>query len=174
MATKLVVLGSDVNLSAANKTYYRVVAIDEIGKRSGPSDYAVAPRPIIYTKPVVNAHVGTEYRYQIRASRSLGNLSSRMVDGRQTSGYFDIEKPQFKLAQGPAWLKINETTGVLSGIPDMSGRFEVAVTVTIDHQVRKLDEAELRWGMEKLLSIEAEHVGAATQKFVIDVVKASD
>ena len=43
-AAELAVLGADVDLSAANKTYYRVVAVDEQGKRSGPSDYAVAPR----------------------------------------------------------------------------------------------------------------------------------
>jgi len=174
MATELTVLGSDVGLAGANKTYYRVVAIDELGNRSGSSDYAVAPRPFIYSKPVVTARVGTEYRYQICTNRSLGDLSSRMVDGRQTSGYFDFEKPQFKLAQGPVWLKIDEMTGILSGIPDVSGSSEVTVTVIIDRQVRKLDEAELRWGREKLLSKEAEHVGSATQKFVIDVMKASD
>jgi hypothetical protein len=173
-ATKLAVLGSDVNVPAANKTYYRVVAIDEQGNRSGPSDYAVAPRPIIYSKPVVTARLGTEYGYQIRANRSLGDLSSRMVDGEQKSGYFDIEKPRFALAQGPAWLRMDEATGMLSGIPDASGKMEVTVTVTIDHEVRKLDEAVLRWGGEKVLSTEVKHVGAATQKFVIDVVKATD
>lgn len=173
-ATELAVLGAEVDLSAANKTYYRVVAIDELGKRSGPSDYAVAPRPVIYSKPVVTARVGTEYCYQMRANRSLGDLSSRMVDGRQTSGYFDIEKPRFTLAQGPAWLRIDEATGVLSGTPDVSGSIDVVATVTIDRQVRKLDEAVLRWGVEKVLSTEAEHVGAATQKFIIDVMKATD
>jgi hypothetical protein len=173
-ATELAVLGGDVDLSASNKTYYRVVAIDEHGKRSGPSDYAVAPRPVIFSKPVFAAHVGTEYRYQIRANRSLGDLSSQMVDDRQINGYFDIEKPRFTLAHGPAWLRMDEATGVLSGTPDMPGRTDVAVTVTIDRQVRKLDEAVLRWGREKVLSIEAERVGTATQKFVIDVVKATD
>ncbi len=173
-ATELAVLGDDVDLSAANKTYYRVVAIDKLGKRSGPSDYAAAPRPVIYSKPVVTARVGTEYRYQMRTNRSLGDLSSRMVDDRQISGYFDIEKPRFTLAHGPAWLRMDKASGVLSGTPDVSGSTDVAVTVTIDRQVRKLDEGVLRWGGEKVLSIEAEHVGAATQKFVIDVVKATD
>jgi hypothetical protein len=173
-AMELAVLGGDVNLPAANKTYYRMVAIDEQGKRSGPSDYAVAPRPVIYSKPVVTARVGNEYHYQMRANRSLGDLSSRMEDSRQISGYFDIEKPRFTLAQGPAWLGIDEATGVLSGTPDVPGRIDVAVTVTIDRQVRKLDEAVLRWGGEKVLSTEAERVGAATQKFFIDVVKATD
>jgi hypothetical protein len=173
-ATELVILGGDVNLPAANKTYYRVVAVDEQSKRSGPSDYAVAPRPVVYSKPVLTAQVSAEYRYHVLANRSLGDLSSRMLDGRQTSGYFDIEKPRFTLAQGPAWLRIDEATGVLSGTPDVSGRTDVAITVTIDRQVRKLDEAVLRWGGEKVLSMEAERVGEATQKFVIDVVKATD
>jgi hypothetical protein len=173
-ATELAVLGGDVVLPAANKTYYRVVAVDEQGKRSGPSDYAVAPRPVIYSKPVVTAHVGVEYRYEVLANRSLGDLSSRMVDGQQTSGYFDIENPRFTLTQGPAWLRIDEATGVLSGTPDVSGRTNVAVTVAIDRQVRKLDEAVLRWGGEKVVSMEAERVGTATQKFVIDIVKATD
>jgi hypothetical protein len=173
-ATELAVLGSDVNLAGANKTYYRVVAIDELGNRSGPSDYAVSPRPVIYSKPVVTGRVGTKYRYQIRANRSLGDLSSRMVDGRQTSGYFDIEKPRFTLAQGPSWLRMDEATGVLSGTPNVQGKAEVAVNVTIDRQVRMLDEAILRWGNEKVLSTETEHIGTATQTFVIDIMKATD
>ena len=168
-ATELAVLGPNVDLPAANKTYYRVVAVDEQGKRSGPSDYAVARRPIIYSKPVVIAQVGAKYHRQVLANRSLGDLSSRMEGDRQISGYFDIEKPRFTLAQGPAWLKIDEATGVLSGTPDAPGRADVTVTVTIDRQTRKLDEAVLRWGNEKVLSVDTERVGAATQKFAIDV-----
>ncbi len=173
-STELAVLGSEVTLPAANKTYYRVVAVDEQDKRSGPSDYAVAPRPVIYSKPVATARVGADYRYQVLANRSLGDLSSRMAGDQQTSGYFDIEKPRFTLTQGPAWLRIDEATGVLSGTPDVSSRTGVAVTVTIDRQVRKLDEAVLRWGNEKVLSVNTERVGTATQDFVIDVVKAAD
>ncbi|MCX5643635.1 MAG: hypothetical protein NTZ17_02965 [Phycisphaerae bacterium] len=168
-ATELAVLGSVVDLPAANKTYYRVVAVDGQGKRSGPSDYAVAPRPVIYSKPVVAARGGAEYRYPVLANRSLGDLSSRMAEGQQTSGYFDIEKPRFTLAQGPAWLKIDEATGVLLGTPDVPGRADVTIAVTIDRQVRKLDEAVLRWGNEKVLSVDTERVGAAIQKFIIDV-----
>jgi hypothetical protein len=173
-ATELAVLGGDVALATANKTYYRVVAVDEQGKRSGPSDCAVARRPVIYTKPVLTARVGAEYRYQISANRSLGDLSSRMADGSQTSGYFDIERPRFTLARGPAWLRIDEATGLLSGTPDVAGSTDVAVAVTIDRQVRRLDDAALRWGREKVLSTETERVGAATQKFVINVEKPAD
>jgi hypothetical protein len=170
--TKLAVLGADVDLPVANKTYYRVVAVDEQGKRSGPSDYAVAPRPVIHSKPVVAAQVGAEYHYLVRATRSLGDLSSRMEGGRQVSGYFDIEKPRFSITQGPAWLKIDDVTGTLSGTPDAPGRGDVTVTVTIDRQRRKLDEAVLRWGNEKVLSVDTEHIGTTTQRFAINVEDA--
>lgn len=170
-ATELAVLGPGVSLPAANKTYYRVVAVDEQGKRSGPSDYAVATRPVIYSKPVTAARAGVEYHYPVLVNRSLGDLSARMEGDRQVSGYFDIEKPWFALTQGPAWLKMDEATGVLSGTPEAAGRVEVTVTVTIDRPVRRLDEAVLRWGNEKVLSVDSERVGVATQKFAIEVTR---
>src|SRR5262249_39588535 len=37
--TELVVLGARVDLPNTNRAFYRVVAIDDKGKRSGPSDY---------------------------------------------------------------------------------------------------------------------------------------
>jgi hypothetical protein len=168
-ATELAVMGPGVGLPAANKTYYRVVAVDERGKRSGPSDCATAPRPIIYSQPVVAARIGTPYGYQVRANRSLGDLSSRMKDNEQVSGYFDIETPRFELAQGPAWLKLDENTGMLSGTPDVAGKAEVVVAARIERQVRNLDEKVLVWGNEKVLSTIMERVGAATQKFFIEV-----
>ena len=168
-ATELAVLGREVDVPAANKTYYRVVAVDERGKRSGPSDYATASRPIIYSRPVLAAKVGAEYRYQVCATRSLGDLTARMQRGNQVSGYFDIERAAFTLDKGPAWLKIDEASGVLSGTPDAAGKAEVAVTASIDRQVRTLDEKALAWGSEKVLSTATERVGVATQRFVIDV-----
>ncbi len=168
-ATELAVLGRGVDLPAANKTYYRVVAVDDRGHRSGPSDYPTGRRPIIYSKPVLAAKVGAEYRYQVCANRSLGDLSARMKGGDQVSGYFDIEKPKFTLDQGPSWLKIDEATGVLSGMPDATGKAEVTVTAAIDRTVRKLDEKALVWGSEKVVATSTERVGTATQKFAIDI-----
>jgi hypothetical protein len=166
---EMAVLGRDVALPAANKTYYRVVAVDEQGKRSGPSDYATAPRPVIYSKPQVTAKIGAEYRYQVCANRSLGDLGARMKENEQISGYFDIEKPSFALIEGPAWLKIDAATGVLSGTPSAVGKVKVTVAATIDRQVRKLDEKALTWGNEKVLGTASEHVGSATHTFVIEV-----
>ncbi len=152
-------------LPAANKTYYRVVAVDAEGKRSGPSDYAVAPRPVIYSKPALQAKVGAEYRGQVSANRSLGDLRTRSPN---VANFWDIEQPKYALT-GPSWLKLDAATGVLSGTPDAAGKFEVEVTATIDRQVRKLDESALGWGNEKVLSTSTERVGSASQRFVIEV-----
>jgi hypothetical protein len=117
----------------------------------------------------VSAKVGAEYRYQARANRSLGDLSARMKDNQQVSGYFDIEKPAFTLQQGPAWLKIDQATGLLSGTPDVAGQVEVVLATRIERNVRTLDEKTLAWGNEKVLSTGTERIGAATQNFVIIV-----
>ena len=73
------------------------------------------------------------------------------------------------LDRGPSWLKLDPTTGLLSGTPDAAGKAEAQVTVTIDRNVRKLDEATLKWGQEKIISQTTERVGSATQPFVIEV-----
>jgi hypothetical protein len=124
---------------------------------------------VIYSQPELTARVGAEYQYQARATRSLGDLSARMKGDQQVSGYFDIEHPEFTLAQGPDWLKLNEATGMLSGTPNAIGNVEVVLSATINRQVRKLDEKALIWGNEKVLSTALERFGAATQKFVIVV-----
>jgi hypothetical protein len=167
--TEVAVIGPDVNLPNGNRAYYRVVAVDEQGKRSGPSDFAEAPRPILCSRPVTIAKVGSEYRYRLSAVRSLGDLRTRVVGGKETMSYWDIDAPRFALRQGPQWLKIDESTGLLSGIPDGAGQVRVVVTATLDREVRKLDAHMLSWGLEKVVSTDTERVGVATQKFTIEV-----
>jgi hypothetical protein len=168
-ATEVAVIGAEVNLPNANRAYYRVVAVDGQGKRSGPSDFAEAPRPILCSRPVTAAKVGSEYRYRLSAVRSLGDLRTRVVGGRETMNYWDIEAPRFALKQGPAWLKIDEGTGLLSGIPDSPGKIPVVVTATIDREVRRLDARTLSWGLEKIVSTGTQRIGIAIQKFTIEV-----
>jgi hypothetical protein len=168
-STELAVLGPGVDLPAAQKTYYRVVAVDEKGNRSGPSDYAIAPRPVIYSRPMTAAKVGTEYRAPVLANRSLGDLRTRQTKGGDVANFWDLEKPAYALVRGPKWLTIDAASGVLSGTPDAAGKAEVVVTVVIDREVRKLDEPTLKWGNEKIVATGTERVGAAEQKFVLEV-----
>jgi hypothetical protein len=168
-AIEAAVIGTEVNLPNANRAFYRVVAVDEEGKRSGPSDFAAAPRPIIHSRPVTDAKVGSEYRYPLSAIRSLGDPRTRMVGEKETMNYWDLEVPRFALEQGPLWLKIDADTGLLSGVPDRAGKIEIVVTAAIDREVRRLDPRILSWGNEKVVSTGTERVGVATQKFTIDV-----
>jgi hypothetical protein len=161
-ATEMPVLG---------RTYYRVVAVDEAGKRSGPSDYATAARPAIWSSPAATAKAGAPYRYVVQANRSLGDLRMRQVNGHEVASFWDIEKLRFALAKGPGWLTVDADTGVLSGTPPAAGAFEIEVTATLDREVRRLDSDTLSWGNEKVLSTGTERVGAATQRFTLVVEK---
>lgn len=168
-ATEAAVVGRDVAFPNANRAYYRVVAVDDQGSRSGPSDFTVAPRPFIYSKPAAKAKVGTEFKYQAAAIRSVGDLRMRSVDGRDTTSFWDVEHPKYALVRGPAWLKVDEKTGLLSGVPNAPGRVEVSLSATIEQEVRKLSEQDLSWGREKVVSTDAQKVGSGTQEFVLEV-----
>src|SRR5262249_29677484 len=146
---------------------YRVVAVDDKGKRSGPSDYVAAPRPFLYGKPAETAKVGVDYHAALSTVRSLGDLRSRS-DG---ASFWDIEKPRFTIVQGPSWLRIDESTGVLSGKPDAAGTADVVISATLERVVRRLDDDRLSWGHEKVISSATEKTGTATQKFRIKVEK---
>jgi hypothetical protein len=167
--TELVVLGAGVDRPNANRAFYRVLAVDDRGKRSGASDYTAMARPFIYSKPPDAARVGAEFRYQVAAVRSLGDLRLRVVEGKEVASFWDIEKPRFALVQGPSWLRIDESSGLLRGVPDAAGNTEVVVKVTLERSVRRLDEGRLSWGQELVKEVVAEKVGSATQRFQIAV-----
>jgi hypothetical protein len=168
-ATELEVVGPQVKLPGANKAFYRVVAVDAKGNPSGPSDYAASPRPVIVSKPVTRAGQGVAYRYPVVAIRSLGDLRTRVVDGKETMKFWDVERLRFGIERGPRWLSIDQKTGLLSGTPDQSGTSEVVVSVALEHDAQRLDGEALKWGIEKVLSSGTETVGKATQSFTIEV-----
>jgi hypothetical protein len=146
-----------------------VVAVDAAGNRSGPSDYAAGPRPVIVSAPVTAATKGVDYHYPIEAIRSLGDLRTRVVNGKETMSFWDIERLKFDIQQGPRWLTIDKATGLLSGTPDRASTTEVVVSVTLERDFRRLDEEALKWGIEKVISSGTETVAGATQSFVIEV-----
>ncbi len=166
--TEMAVVGPKADPARPVRTYYRVVAVDEKGRRSGPSDYVVAPRPHIYSVPVVAAKAGAPYRYAVLSNRSLGDLRHRQPGG---AGFWELERPKFAMVKAPEWLSIDAATGLLSGTPPAAGTFDVEVSATIDREVRKLDPGVLQWGNEKVLSTATERVGVATQKFAVTVTK---
>ena len=116
-AAELEVVGRHVKLEGANKAFYRVAAVDAAGNRSGPSDYAASPRPVIVTAPVTQARKGVAYHYPVEAIRSLGDLRTRVVNGKETMKFWDVERFRFDIERGPRWLTIDQATGSCRGRP---------------------------------------------------------
>src|SRR5262249_5913328 len=112
---------------------------------------------------------GSDYIHQLGTIRSIGDLRTRVIEGKETMNFWDIEKPQFRLEKAPAWLKLDESTGRLTGKPDSPGRAEVVVSVTLVRPLHRLDEADLKWGREKVIGTGTESIGGAKQSFVIVV-----
>ena len=128
--TSMVVVSPDPQHENMNKVYYRVVAVDANGTPSGCSDYAEMPHPFIHTDPVTTARAGQAYRYEVGSLRSLNDVQHHYEEpGNQ---FWDIEQNQFALVEGPAWLQMEEATGVLSGTPAVGdvgpARVRIAVT----------------------------------------------
>jgi hypothetical protein len=166
----LVVLGP----RAANKAYYRVVAVHDAGARSGPSDVASAPRPFIPADPCDQAKVGAAYRGSVSVIRSLGDLRLQWVEGRETAGFWDVETPRFTLRRGPSWLRIDERTGALEGVPETAGTVDAVVTVTLERSVRRLQDGgprpwNLGWGKDPTRDVVKEPAGEASRRFRITV-----
>jgi hypothetical protein len=162
-------VGRPATTAWVNKAFYRVVAVDAAGRRSGPSDYAAAPRPFIFSRPPATATVGKEFDYLVSTIRSLGDLRMRMVDGQETTNFWDIERPRYRLERGPSWLTIDEATGQMRGMPDTAGKAEVIVDVTLERELRRLDGEALKWGVEKVAEAGVETVGSARQRLVLEV-----
>ena len=125
----MVVVTPEAHRQNMNKAYYRVVAVDANGVESCPSDFIAMPRPYVFTRPVEVAVVGEPYVYQIKTIRSLGDLQYRYIDGHH--GYWEKEEYGFELVEGPAWLKLDQSSGLLRGTPSLSdvGTSSVAVRV---------------------------------------------
>ena len=170
-AVELEVVGSHVGFPGANKAFYRVVAVDPAGNRSGPSDYAAAPRPVIISEAGDRGDArGMPYRYG-GGHPIAGRLRTRVIGGKETMGFWDVERPRVRHRAGAAMARRStRPPACLSGTPDRPGPAEVVVSARLEREARRLHEASLKWGVEKVDSLGGtETAGTVTQTFVIDV-----
>ena len=170
--TSLDVVGVGNALPNANKAYYRVVAVDTRDKRSGDSDYVEAPRPFIYSAPVTSAPAGQPYSYQVKAIRSLCDLTRRdAAKPKPGAKFWKIEPLKFSLTQKPSWMSINADTGLITGMLDgTGGTVTVSVTLTKEHRLVH-DKDNIVWGNEYEQSKTYESVGPVIQQFVVNGTK---
>jgi len=149
-----------------------LVAVDGGDKRSGDSEYVEAPRPFIYSPPVTNAPAGKVYSYQVKAIRSLGDLTRRdAAKPKPGARFWKIEPLKFSLTQKPDWMSINADTGLITGRSDgTGGKVIVSVTLTKEHRLVH-DKDNIVWGNEYEQSTTYESVGPAIQRFVVNGAK---
>jgi len=136
--------------------FYRVVAVDEKGTTSGPSDYAAAPRPFIYSTPVQEVRAGQAYRYEVKTIRSIGDLTSRDLPPAEhyQSAFWDADVPKFSLVtelsrcgtSDAGWLRFDPRSGVLSGTPraEDAGEYQINIMAEIDGAGQDLQSFSLR------------------------------
>lgn len=116
--TSLVVAGPEIPDEQGNRAFYRVIAVDAEGTRSGPSDYAEAPRPFIYTLPLPQAAVGQTWVYPVKVLHSIGDLRC-LSDGphRYFSAFRDGDELRFILDEAPDFVALDERTGLMTARP---------------------------------------------------------
>jgi len=78
--TKLLVVSPDATKLNMNCSFYRVVAVDENGVASGPSELLELPHPFIYSKPITTTEVNKPYRYQVKTLKCIGDLQYRYAE----------------------------------------------------------------------------------------------
>ena len=104
--------------SSANRCYYRVVAVDAKGRRSGPSDYVEAPRPFLYSENPPAIPANTTVTHQFQAIRSIGDLrAASKGPHRYQLAFREGDTLRYLLDEGPPWLSLDETTGLLTLMP---------------------------------------------------------
>ena len=114
------------------KVFYRVVVEDGQGVKSGSSAYLELPHPFIYTSPPTQAQVGKAYVYEARSLRSLGDLQYRYES--PGIALWDEEINAFSLKEGPAWLSLDQSSGLLRGTPPSGQEGPHRVVILVKNQ----------------------------------------
>ncbi len=115
---------------------------------------------------------GQPYRYQVKAIRSLGDLTRRDAAKPKAGAQFGkIEPLKFSLTQRPSWMSINADTGQITGTSDgTGGTVTVSVTLMKEHRLVH-DKDNIVWGNEYEQSKTYERVGPVIEQFVVDGTK---
>ncbi|MBT5872146.1 MAG: hypothetical protein HOH43_01905 [Candidatus Latescibacteria bacterium] len=111
--------------------FYRVVAVNGQGMRSGPSEFVSSPRPFIHSQPPRRITASKSAIYQVAAVRSLGDLRALSKGAtRYKIAYRDGDVLTYILDEGPPWLVLDKT-GQLTASPgaDAVGTHTVTIRV---------------------------------------------
>ncbi len=152
-----------------NRAFYRVVAIDENGVESMPSEYVELPRPWIYLQTEATAAAGQPFRGIVQTILSKGDLQVRpdQKDGEGRYRYWEREEVSFELIEGPKWLQLDPKTGVLTGKP----KARHAGTTTIEIRARITNPHEVPEGSPWAAEFRLHQPKEANATFTLEVAR---
>jgi hypothetical protein len=73
------------------------------------------------------AEVDKSYQYQVKTLKCIGDLQYRYA--KPNMAFWEEEGYEFELVNRPAWLSIDEDTGVVTGTPGLNDKGAFNVTV---------------------------------------------
>ncbi|MBT3342553.1 MAG: hypothetical protein HN712_17325 [Gemmatimonadetes bacterium] len=118
---ELHVLGADVD-ARLQHSFYRIVAIDADGVRSGPSEMVESPRPFLTTQLPRRIPADQTTKIRLDCLRSRGQLRARSNGPhRYVQAFRDADRISFGLEEGPAWIELDSDTGMLCLSPPATG-----------------------------------------------------
>ncbi|MBT5058323.1 MAG: hypothetical protein HOM68_17405 [Gemmatimonadetes bacterium] len=141
------VIGPQVDLHMQHP-FYRVVAVDADGVRSGPSQMVEAPHPFVTTPLPRQIPANEATIIQLHSLRSRGDLRA-VSDGprRYRQAFRDGEQLEFLLDEGPDWIHLDATTGVLTMSPPVQGALGNH-TVTLRIRSNQGDADVIGWDVD--------------------------
>jgi hypothetical protein len=134
---------TELIVPALKQAFYRVVAIDAAGTRSGASRMASVLRPVVYSCPPTTITPGGSVAYTLLPSLAFGDLQFREPPNEASDQlgqhFVEREGANFTAYVLPSWLKLiqapNGTSALLTGIAprelEVGGTTDVAVLLTI-------------------------------------------
>lgn len=115
--------------------YYRIVAVDEKGVKSGPSALAELPHPLIKTKALPPAIANSQYKAALSVCASIGHLVSATENGKAYQKRFRSGDNLVFIVKGlPDGLWVNQNTGRITGTPAVQEVGEHIVKIIIESQ----------------------------------------
>ena len=110
-----------------NRCWYRVVAVDARGVESVPSAQVEMPHPFFWSHPPQKTAAGRPVTYVPGVLCSIGDIQYKYKSMPKNAG--GRESLRFRLVEGPDWLRLDPTTGRLTGTPPAPGHARVRIRV---------------------------------------------
>jgi hypothetical protein len=122
------------------EVFYRVVAVDDAGSRSAPTEIVALPRPRFLPGEAPPLRPGEAYRFQPIVRLSTGRRALALRAGI-IRAYQDA--PEFTMKAGPDWLKVDPNTGDVTGnVPDDP---QHDLSLTIGCKVKSAGDTQRTW-----------------------------